>query len=174
MDGIQTRLADLLSHRWSALLVRGLVAIGLGLLVWAKPGISLSVFVVAFGIWALVDGIVTVWLAIEDRPQQAWGWMLLEGLLGIVVGLVALARPGATAVALLFLIGFWAVARIASSNLRELVITDSIMPTEAVRVAQNIRVLSIAPRLREYVACQTRDQSASSRQTSAGHQSPQI
>ena len=110
MDGIQARLADLLTHRWSALLVRGLVAIGLGLLVWAKPGISLSVFVVAFGIWALVDGVVTVWLAIEDRPQQAWGWMLLAGLAGIVVGLVALSRPGATAVALLFLIGFWAVA----------------------------------------------------------------
>jgi len=111
MDGIQARLADLLSHRWTALLVRGLVAIGLGLLVWARPGISLSVFVIAFGIWALVDGIVTVWLAIEDRPQQSWGWMLLAGLLGIVVGLVALARPGATAIALLFLVGVWAVVR---------------------------------------------------------------
>ena len=42
-----------------------------------------------------------------------------------------------------------AVARIASSKLRELVITDSIMPTEAVRVAENIRVISIAPLIGE-------------------------
>jgi uncharacterized membrane protein HdeD (DUF308 family) len=111
MDGIQGRLADLLQHRWSALLVRGLIAIGLGLLVWARPGISLSVFVIAFGIWALFDGIVTSWLAFEDRPQQSWGWMLFAGILGIVIGLLALARPGATAVSLLFLIAIWAVAR---------------------------------------------------------------
>src|ERR1017187_1013163 len=37
-----------------------------------------------------------------------------------------------------------AVARISASNLRELVITDSIQPTEAVRSARNIRVLSVA------------------------------
>ena len=37
-----------------------------------------------------------------------------------------------------------AVARIAGSKLKELVITDSIMPTEAVKVARNIRVISIA------------------------------
>jgi ribose-phosphate pyrophosphokinase len=37
-----------------------------------------------------------------------------------------------------------ATARIASSKLKELVITDSIQPTEAVRVAHNVRVLSIA------------------------------
>src|SRR5262249_54510203 len=36
-----------------------------------------------------------------------------------------------------------AVARVTASKLKELVITDSIQPTEAVRVAANIRVLSI-------------------------------
>jgi ribose-phosphate pyrophosphokinase len=38
-----------------------------------------------------------------------------------------------------------AVARISASNLKELVITDSIEPTEAVRVSQSVRTLSIAP-----------------------------
>lgn len=37
-----------------------------------------------------------------------------------------------------------AVARITASRMKELVITDSIQPTEAVRVARNIRVLSVA------------------------------
>lgn len=113
MDGIllQGRLADLLQHRWTALLGRGLIAIALGLLVWLRPGISLSLFVVVFGLWALLDGLVNCWLAFEDRPQPSWGWMLLDGLIGIAIGLLALSRPKSTAVALLFLIGIWAVAR---------------------------------------------------------------
>jgi uncharacterized membrane protein HdeD (DUF308 family) len=112
MDGIlQGRLSDLLQHRWTALLWRGIIAIALGLLVWSRPGISLKLLIVAFGLWALVDGIVAAWLAFEDRPQQSWGWMLLDGILGIVIGLIALARPGATALGLLFLIATWAVLR---------------------------------------------------------------
>ncbi|MDQ0394658.1 ribose-phosphate pyrophosphokinase [Labrys monachus] len=55
-----------------------------------------------------------------------------------------------------------AVARIASSKLRELVITDSIMPTEAVRVAQNIRVISIAPLLGEAIGRTASEESVSS------------
>ncbi|MDQ0473672.1 ribose-phosphate pyrophosphokinase [Labrys wisconsinensis] len=55
-----------------------------------------------------------------------------------------------------------AVARIASSKLRELVITDSIMPTEAVRVAENIRVISIAPLIGEAIGRTASEESVSS------------
>ncbi|WP_342360718.1 ribose-phosphate pyrophosphokinase [Terrarubrum flagellatum] len=55
-----------------------------------------------------------------------------------------------------------AVARIASSKLKELVITDSIMPTEAVKVAHNIRVISIAPLMGEAIARTTSEESVSS------------
>ena len=44
-----------------------------------------------------------------------------------------------------------AVARIASSKLKELVLTDSIQPTEAVKVANNIRVISVAPLMGEAI-----------------------
>ncbi len=55
-----------------------------------------------------------------------------------------------------------AVARIAASPLKELVITDSIQPTEAVRVARNIRVISVASLLGEAVARTAREESVSS------------
>ena len=55
-----------------------------------------------------------------------------------------------------------AVARIANSKLKELVITDSIMPTEAVKVARNIRVLSIAQLMGEAIERTAQETSVSS------------
>ena len=55
-----------------------------------------------------------------------------------------------------------AVARITSSKLKELVITDLIQATEAVRVSRNIRVLSIAPLIGEAIGRTANEQSVSS------------
>ena len=55
-----------------------------------------------------------------------------------------------------------AVARITSSKLKQLVVTDSIMATEAVRVSRNIRVLSIAPLIGEAIGRTAREESVSS------------
>ena len=54
-----------------------------------------------------------------------------------------------------------AVARIAGSKLKELVITDSIAPTEPVRVARNIRVMSIATLIGEAIARIAKEESVS-------------
>ncbi|MGO9390465.1 ribose-phosphate pyrophosphokinase [Rhodoblastus sp.] len=55
-----------------------------------------------------------------------------------------------------------AVARISSSRLKELVVTDTIQPTEAVRLAKNIRVISIAPLIGEAIARTAKEESVSS------------
>jgi ribose-phosphate pyrophosphokinase len=55
-----------------------------------------------------------------------------------------------------------AVARIMASRLKELVITDSILPSEAVRSAHNIRVLPVAPLLGEAIARTAEEKSVSS------------
>jgi ribose-phosphate pyrophosphokinase len=55
-----------------------------------------------------------------------------------------------------------AVAKIAASKLKTLVITDSIQPTEAAKASPNIRVLSIAPLLAEAIARTNREESVSS------------
>jgi ribose-phosphate pyrophosphokinase len=54
------------------------------------------------------------------------------------------------------------VARIAASRLKELVITDSIQPTEAVRLSRNIRVLSVASLIGEAIGRTASEESVSS------------
>ncbi|MBI3433804.1 MAG: ribose-phosphate pyrophosphokinase [Proteobacteria bacterium] len=55
-----------------------------------------------------------------------------------------------------------AVARITASRLKELVITDSIQSSEAVRVARNVRVLSIASLIAEAIGRTASEESVSS------------
>jgi ribose-phosphate pyrophosphokinase len=55
-----------------------------------------------------------------------------------------------------------AVSRITASKLKNLVITDSIQPTEAVKVARNIRVIPIASLLGEAIGRTSREESVSS------------
>ena len=55
-----------------------------------------------------------------------------------------------------------AVARIAGSNLKELVLTDTIRATEAVRVSKNIRVMTVAPLIGEAIGRIAQEASVSS------------
>ena len=55
-----------------------------------------------------------------------------------------------------------AAERIAASKLKELVITDSILATEATKAAKNIRRISIAPLMGEAIARTASEQSVSS------------
>ncbi|MFP3920960.1 MAG: ribose-phosphate pyrophosphokinase [Dichotomicrobium sp.] len=80
-------------------------------------------------------------------------------------GAAALLEQGANSVCAYITHGVLAggaVARITASALDKLVITDSILPTEAVRVAENIDVLSIAPLIGEAIARTANEESVSS------------
>jgi uncharacterized membrane protein HdeD (DUF308 family) len=112
MYGVEDRFATILERGWWRLLLRGLAAIAFGLLTWVQPGISLAALVLLFGVYSIVDGVLAVWTAVAGRRDQEHWWMLLlGGLLGIGVGIVTLAIPGLTALALLFYIAIWAIAR---------------------------------------------------------------
>ncbi|MGB5094018.1 MAG: ribose-phosphate pyrophosphokinase [Parvibaculum sp.] len=77
----------------------------------------------------------------------------------------ALLKQGATEVSAYVSHGVLsggAVARVTASQLKELVITDSIQPTEAVRVSRNIRVVTIAPLIGEAMLRTAEERSVSS------------
>jgi ribose-phosphate pyrophosphokinase len=77
----------------------------------------------------------------------------------------ALLKEGATEVRAYITHGVLsggAVARISASHLKELVVTDTIHPTEAVRVARNMRTLSVGPLIGEAIARTAKEESVSS------------
>jgi uncharacterized membrane protein HdeD (DUF308 family) len=95
---------------WWALALRGLVAILFGLAALFWPGLILTVLVTLFGAFALVDGILAVIAAFRSSGRgMRKALLLIEGVIGILFGLVALLFPGLTALALLYIIAFWAI-----------------------------------------------------------------
>lgn len=96
------------TSRWG-LALRGIAAIIFGLIVWAWPGMVLHVLVLVFGIFALASGIFAILAGVRaDTSRNRW-LLIAEGVLAVLAGIVALAWPGITAVALLFLIAIWAI-----------------------------------------------------------------
>jgi uncharacterized membrane protein HdeD (DUF308 family) len=76
--------------KW-ALIIRGLLGIGLGVFILARPLESVAAFALVIAIWALVDGIVNIVHAFDLRGAiPYWGLMLLSGIVSILFGVAAL------------------------------------------------------------------------------------
>ena len=101
-------MLNLLARNWWLLALRGLLALIFGLLALIWPAITLRVLVILFGAYALVDGLFRVITALKDSRKR-WGILLLEGVLGIALGILAFIWPDITALALLYLIAAWAL-----------------------------------------------------------------
>ena len=106
MQGVQQAL-------WSyrrVLLLRGILAIVLGILALVlSPRITILFLVYLFGAYAFISGVVSAATALRYTNEQGWALLLVGGILGIVVGIVAFLWPGITAFVLLFLIAAWAI-----------------------------------------------------------------
>lgn len=89
-------------------MVRGLLAVGFGLVALVWPDITLLVLVALFGAYVLVDGTISVVFGLTGRESVRW-WMVLWGLVGVAVGLGVFLWPVIGAVALVYVIAAWAI-----------------------------------------------------------------
>jgi uncharacterized membrane protein HdeD (DUF308 family) len=96
-----------LAKNWWALALRGFVAVLFGVLAFAVPGVTLVTLVLLFGAYALADGLFNV-IAFFRLLEHHWA-LLIEGLIGILAGILTFVWPAITAIVLLYLIAFWAI-----------------------------------------------------------------
>jgi uncharacterized membrane protein HdeD (DUF308 family) len=104
-------MVEQLTRNWWAVGLRGLFAILLGIMALVWPGITLEALIIVFGAYAIVDGIFAIAAAGTSASLGGrWGWMLFEGILSILAGIVAFVWPSITALALLWVISVYAFA----------------------------------------------------------------
>ena len=95
--------------RW-VLGLHGLASVVFGVMILAWPGISVYALTIVFGAYTLATGIVEFGTAFTTRGKEERAWLIVRGLLGITVGVLVFAWPGISALALLYVIGAYAVA----------------------------------------------------------------
>jgi uncharacterized membrane protein HdeD (DUF308 family) len=90
--------------------IRGIAAVVFGVIAFVYPGITIATLVLFFGAWVLIDGIFRVVGAIGHRASDPdWGWHIVIGIVGIIVGLLTFHAPQITALALIIYIAAWAL-----------------------------------------------------------------
>jgi uncharacterized membrane protein HdeD (DUF308 family) len=100
-----------LATNWRALALRGVIALLFGLVVLFWPSLVLTALSVLFGIYAAVDGAITLVPALRSPNRGTRRTLpLAEGAVGIIAGLAALLWPGLTSIGLVYVIAVWAVA----------------------------------------------------------------
>jgi uncharacterized membrane protein HdeD (DUF308 family) len=106
-----TQMADtqFTKMRW-ALGLNGALSVAFGVVILVWPGISLFALTILFGAYALANGVVSLGSAFGGAAAGERGWLVISGLLGIGVGIAVLAWPSISAVALLYVIGAYAIA----------------------------------------------------------------
>src|SRR5438876_9932062 len=103
-------MIEALKRNWWVPVVRGICGIIFGLMAFAYPGLTLATLVIFFGAWVLIDGVFRIVGATAGRASDPdWGFHLIIGILGVLVGFLTFRPPGITALALLIYIADWAL-----------------------------------------------------------------
>ena len=100
-----------LAHIWKVTALRGAAAIAFALVILIWPNIGLTALIALFGAFALVSGVATIGGAFRipmERGHRAW--LVVEGLLGVAVGVAVFVWPDLSALGLLYAIAAWAIA----------------------------------------------------------------
>jgi len=101
-------MVNTLSQNWWTLALRGVAAVLFGIWAFIWPDITFTVLVLLFGAYALWDGVFALIGAFRTKGERRW-MLILEGVVGVVTGLVAFLWPGAATLAVLTIIAAWAI-----------------------------------------------------------------
>jgi uncharacterized membrane protein HdeD (DUF308 family) len=114
-DGVLASVAAFARRRpsegfpWMVLLI-GLAGIAAGVVTFMYPGLTALILLYFIAAWHIVRGLFEIVVAIQLRKEiEGEGWLIAGGVLSVLFGLLLFARPLTGALAVLWMIGFFAV-----------------------------------------------------------------
>jgi len=122
-----------ISRNWWLLALRGTLAIILGVAAFVWPGVTFEVLVLLFGAYAFIGGVIMFSFGLMAAgDSQQWWPLVLGGISGIAVGALTFAQPAAMALALVYVVGAWAIVTglleiVAAIRLRDVVSNEWLM-----------------------------------------------
>lgn len=103
-------LGSRLSSNWWALALRGVLAILFGLIALLMPGVTLATLMLFFAAYMLLGGILAIVAGVRAAERHGRSMPLFfEGALNIVVAILAALWPDQTIVAIVYIVGAWAL-----------------------------------------------------------------
>jgi len=105
-------MLETICNRWWVLLIRGLVAIVVGILAMAWPDITLLSLVCLFAIFSILDGLFGIFLGFRGESDgTVWWTMVILGVLAVAGGIAAFVWPGLALSVLAAIVAVTAIAR---------------------------------------------------------------
>ena len=103
-------MSTVLARNWWLIALRGVVAILFGIVAFAAPQAFVLSLVFLFAAYMLVDGLFAIVGAVRAvQRHERWGFMLIEGIVNVVVGVAAVLVPAAAVWAFVLLLAAWAL-----------------------------------------------------------------
>ncbi|HUO87620.1 MAG TPA: HdeD family acid-resistance protein [Rhizomicrobium sp.] len=103
-------MIGVLARNWWAFVARGLIAILFALIAFFLPGVTMLSLVLIFAAYAIVDGVFAITSAVRAARQgERWTWLVVEGVVDIIAGAVAITMPWLTVFVSVVLIAAWAL-----------------------------------------------------------------
>jgi uncharacterized membrane protein HdeD (DUF308 family) len=92
----------------TSLILRGVLAIAVGIVAVAWPGVTILALVILFAVYAFIGAGLRAMEAFSSATAGPVFGNLLLGLLDLAAGVIAVVWPGVTALALVLIVAFWA------------------------------------------------------------------
>jgi uncharacterized membrane protein HdeD (DUF308 family) len=103
-------ITTLAAQNWGMFVLRGVIAIVLGVLAFVAPGPTLSAIVFVFAAYAIVDGLLAIAAGVALPVGPRW-MLIIGGVVAVAIGVYTFANPNVTATALVYLIAAFAIVR---------------------------------------------------------------